>query len=134
MGWLCLLVELRESVAVVDARLFFEQSVDAGDRGGATLDEIDDPADGDHGPGELDHVDVVAGELADGEAMLDDLPAPYQKGQHQGYAEHQFKRGPQHMLQSVQLSGHLSKGLPIVDTTRLGVLGTVDSDAYQHTV
>ena len=69
-----------------------EKLVDADDGGGAALEEVDDPADGDHGPGELDHVDVEGGEVADGDAVGDDLVAADEEGDHEREAEDEFER------------------------------------------
>ncbi len=57
-----------ERGVVGDGGLLLEEFVDADDGGGSALEEVDDPADGDDGPDELHHVDVEAGELADGDA------------------------------------------------------------------
>src|SRR5271168_2516074 len=81
---------------VGDVGLLLEELVDADDGGSSALKEVDDPADGDHGPGELHHVDVECGELAHGDAVGDDLVASYQEGDHQGEAEDELKRGPEH--------------------------------------
>ena len=64
--------------------------------GGAALEEVDDPADGDHGPGELHHVDVEGGEVADGDAVRDDLAATDPEDDDDGGAEHEFERRPEH--------------------------------------
>ncbi len=76
--------------------LLLQELVDADDGGGAALEEVDDPADGDEGPGELHHVDVEGGELADRDAVRDDLVAADQKGDHEGEAEDELERGPEH--------------------------------------
>ena len=60
-----------------------EEFVDTDDGGGAPLEEVDDPADGDHGPGELHHVDVEGGELADGDAVGDDLVTADEERDHE---------------------------------------------------
>ena len=81
---------------VGDGGLLGHQVVDAGDRGGAALDEVDDPADGDHGPGELDHEDVVGEELIDGDVVLDDFVAADEEGDDERDAEDELERGPEH--------------------------------------
>ena len=88
---------------VGDGGLLLQQFVDADDGGGAALEEVDDPADGDHGPDELDHVDVEGGEVADGDAVRDDLMAADQQRDHQAEAEHEFERGPEHGHQPDQV-------------------------------
>ena len=82
--------------SVGDGGLLLEEFVDADDGGGAALEEVDDPADGDHGPGELHHVDVEGGELADGDAVGDDLVAADEEGDHEREAEDELERGPEH--------------------------------------
>ena len=81
---------------VGDGGLLLEEFVDADDGGGSALEEVDDPADGDHGPGELHHVDVEGGELADGDAVGDDLVAADEEGDHEREAEDELERGPEH--------------------------------------
>ena len=65
---------------IVDGRLLDEQLVDAGDGCGAALEEIDHPADGDDRPGHHHHVGVEGDEVADRDAMVDDLVAADQQG------------------------------------------------------
>ena len=74
----------------------FQEFVDADDGGGAALEEVDDPAYGDHGPGELDHVDEEGGELAGGDAVSYGLVASDEEGDHEGEAEDELERGPEH--------------------------------------
>ena len=81
---------------VGDVGLLLEEFVDADDGGGAALEEVDDPADGDDGPDELDHVDVEAGELADGDLVLDDFVSSDEQRDHQREAEDELERGPEH--------------------------------------
>src|SRR5579863_5345683 len=88
--------KIRVSGAVVDGRLALQQLVDALDRCGAALEEIDDPSYRDDGPDEHDHVDVESDKLRRGDVVLDDQPAAEEQGDDHGDAEHKFKRGPQH--------------------------------------
>ena len=60
---------------VLDRWLSFQNLVDTNDTGGAALKQVHDPADGDHGPCELDHVDHELRELADRDVVQDDLMA-----------------------------------------------------------
>ena len=74
----------------------FEEFVYADYGGGSSLEEVGDPAYGDHGPGELDHVDEECGELSGGDAVQDDLVAADEEGEHEGEAEDEFEGGPEH--------------------------------------
>src|SRR5437899_387458 len=76
---------------VGDGGLLLEEFVDADYGGGSALEEVDDPAYGDDGPDELDHVDVEAGELAYGDAVLDDFVASDEEGDHEREAEDEFE-------------------------------------------
>ncbi len=60
------------------------------------MEEVDDPADGDEGPGELDHVDVECCELADGDAVGDDFVSADEECDHEREAEDELERGPEH--------------------------------------
>ena len=84
---------------VVDGGLFLEQLVDALYRGGAALEDVDDPADGDDGPDEQDHVGVERHELAHVDAVLDDEVAADQQRDDHRDAEHELERGPEHAHQ-----------------------------------
>jgi len=100
VGWGCFCRDdawrLDECGVVGDGGLLFEEFVDADDGGGAALEEVNDPADGDEGPGELHHVDIEGGELADADAMRDDFVAANEERDHQGEAEDELESGPEH--------------------------------------
>ena len=70
--------------------------VDAGQRGGAPLEEVDDPSEGDYGPSELDHVGVEGDELANVHFVEQDLTATDPEHDYHGCAEHEFEGGPEH--------------------------------------
>ncbi len=80
-----------------------QQLVDANYGCGSALEEVDDPADSDDGPDELHHVDVEAGELANGNAMENDLVASDEQRDHQRETEDELKRGPEHGHQTNQM-------------------------------
>ena len=82
-----------------------QEFVDAKDRSGAALKQVDDPADRDHWPDELDHVDVEGTEIADCDAMLHHLVAAHEQGNHEAEAEHEFQRRPEHCHQANQVQG-----------------------------
>ena len=50
-------------VAVIDLRLLHQNLVDASHRRGAALENINHPAQGDHGPCELHHVGIKCDEI-----------------------------------------------------------------------
>ena len=81
---------------VVDGGDGFEQLVDALYRGGSALEDVDDPADGDDGPDEHDHVGAEGDELADVDLVRDDEVSADQQGDDHGDAEDELERGPQH--------------------------------------
>ena len=82
------------------------------DRGGAALEDVDDPADGDDGPGEHDHVGVEGDELADADAMRKYSVAADQQGDDHGEAEDEFERGPEHAheLNEARARGGCTRG------------------------
>ena len=73
-----------------------EELLDAGDGGGAALEEVHDPADGDDGPGEHHQVGHEGGEVADGDAVGDDLAASDVEHDDHGEAEDDFESRPEH--------------------------------------
>src|SRR5665213_2890919 len=87
---------------VGDLGLLLEQLVDAQYGGGAALEEVDDVAEGDHGPEELDDVDVERCKLAEADSgarvlvVQDDHVAAYQQRDDEAEAEDHFERGPEH--------------------------------------
>src|ERR1700734_2543157 len=100
-----LLIHLNQGVVIChsnqcgvvgDVGLLLEEFVDADYGGGAALEEVDDPAYGDDGPDELDHVDVEAGELADGDLVLDDFVSSDEERDHQRETQDELQRGPEH--------------------------------------
>src|SRR6185312_5607376 len=58
------LFQIGSGVGIRNRRLFRKYLIDAPQRGGAALKQIDHPSESDHRPGELDHVRVVSNELA----------------------------------------------------------------------
>ena len=60
------------------------------------MEEVDDPAHGDEGPGELDHIDVECSELANGDVVGDDLVPADEERDHEREAEDELERRPEH--------------------------------------
>ena len=54
---------------VGDFRFLLHDFIDALKRGGAALEYVDDPAERDHRPSELDHVGQKRAEVSDGDAV-----------------------------------------------------------------
>ena len=98
--------------AVVDGRLGLEQLVDALYRGGAALEDVDDPADGDDWPDEHDHVGAEGDELADVDAVGDDEVPAGQQGDDHGDAEDELERRPEHAheLDEAQCAARCTRG------------------------
>ncbi len=94
-----------EGGVVGDVGLLLEEFVDADYGGGAALEEVDDPADGDEGEDELHHVDAECGELAGGDAVLDDQMSADQEGDHGGEAEEELEGGPEHGHEADEVEG-----------------------------
>ena len=79
-----------------------QQLVDADDRSGAAFEEIDDIAQGDDGPGEHQQVGGEGDEIIEVDAVGEHLMAADEKGDHHGYAKHEFEGGPEHAHEADQ--------------------------------
>src|SRR5579872_6878138 len=93
--------------AILNLRLLNQNLVDAPHRRGAPLENIDDPAQGDDWPCQLDHVCIEGDKLADADAVGNHFASAQPQYQHNGEAKHSFKRGPQHAHQTNQFQAAL---------------------------
>ena len=85
---------------ISDCGLLEENLVDARQGGGTALENVDDPSERDHRPRELHHVSVESDEVAGGHAAEDYLASTEPEHDHDGNAEHEFERGPEHSHQA----------------------------------
>jgi hypothetical protein len=83
-------------IRIRDLRFLIEDLLNARHRRRAALEDIDDPAHGDDGPDEHDHVHIELDEISHGDAMSNDQVAAGKQRDDHGDAENEFERGPQH--------------------------------------
>jgi hypothetical protein len=73
-----------------------EDRFDTEGGGGAALEDVDNPSQGDDRPGQLHHVGVEGHEAADRDPVVDDLNAANPEHDHDSHTEQSGERGPQH--------------------------------------
>ncbi len=111
--------------AILDFRLLHQDFVDASHGRRASLENVDDPTQGDHRPGQLHHVGVEGDKATHGDASAQDFASPEPKHQHNGEAQHGFQRGPEHAHQADQLQA-------AVDVFAVGSLERRDLRLFLH--
>src|ERR1022692_949567 len=88
--------------AILDLRLFLHDLVETNQRRCAALENVDHPAQRDHGKGQLQHVDVEGCQAANLHAAGQHFASTDPQYQHNCQAEHEFQRGPEHAHEPYQ--------------------------------
>ncbi len=90
---------------VLDFGFLPQKFIDANDRCGTALDQIDDIPEGEHGKGQLRDEDHVRGELAGSDLVLHHLPAAEKQRDNEGDGKDELERRPQHGHQPDKIQG-----------------------------
>src|SRR3979411_2414717 len=83
-------------VTICNLRLLLQNLIDSPHRSSAALENIDDPPQGDDGPGKLHHVDVEGHNATQFDVAINPLATAQPQYHYHGKPEHGFERWEQH--------------------------------------